>query len=160
MVFYSCFRARVCSPGGASRRETPYFLSVLWSLPSSCGMLCINIKVRCLQTATCRLYFIYTTRLSEETFRRVDYDELHLALIKKEWDWCCINNSGTQILYFSKSSNTTLYKILFYLSKSTKSTDIKIYTESTKRKKYSRAHFRIILYDWIKITETLMCSSL
>lgn len=77
-VCYSCFRVKVSSPKGASRRETPFFLSGLWSLPSSCGMLCINIKVRCLQTAS--TLFKYTQHiLMKETLDI--YRELHPGLI-------------------------------------------------------------------------------
>lgn len=42
----SSFRVKVYLPEGVSERETQFSLSGLWSLRSSCGILCINIKVR------------------------------------------------------------------------------------------------------------------
>lgn len=42
----SSYRVKVYLPEGTSGRETQFSLSGLWSLHSSCGILCINIKVR------------------------------------------------------------------------------------------------------------------
>lgn len=53
-ILFFMFREKVFLPKRASRRATPFLRSGLLSLPSSCGILCINIKVSP-QTATCVL---------------------------------------------------------------------------------------------------------
>lgn len=44
-LFVCVFRVKVSLPRGASGKERLSSLSGLWFLPSSCGILCINIKV-------------------------------------------------------------------------------------------------------------------